>query len=356
MNLLVTGGCGFIGTNFVRKCLSGYLAAGDLLVNLDKLTYAGNEENLNEISNDPRYRFAQGDIGDPGLVEKLLCEHSIDSVVNFAAETHVDRSIDSPEPFFAANVTATLRLADALRCFWKSLPPTEAERFRLLHISTDEVYGSLGPEEPPFTEQNPLAPNSPYAASKAAGDLVFRSYYHTYGLPVVITRCSNNYGPWQFPEKLIPLMILNALEGKPLPIYGDGQNVRDWLHVEDHCDAIWQALGQGGVGEVYNIGGDAEKTNIEVVDRLCQILDDLNPWQTGESYKILKSFVADRPGHDRRYAMDYGKLKEELGWSACYDFTDGMTATVKWYLENLDWCERINAKNYRRERLGLSGS
>ncbi len=356
MKLLVTGGCGFIGTNFIRKCLSEYLAGGDLLVNLDKLTYAGNEENLNDFRNDPRYRFTQGDIGDTGLVEDLLSEHSIDSVVNFAAETHVDRSIDSPEPFFAVNVTGTLRLADSLRRFWKSLPPTEADRFRLLHVSTDEVYGSLGPEEHPFTEQTPIAPNSPYAASKAAGDLILRSYHQTYGLPVVMTRCSNNYGPWQFPEKLIPLMILNALEGKPLPIYGDGQNVRDWLHVEDHCDALWQVLGLGTLGEVYNIGGDAEKTNLEVVDWLGQILDELKSWQTGLSYKTLKSFVADRPGHDRRYAMDYGKLKDELGWSPQYDFADGMTATVKWYLENLDWCEIIHKKKYRRERLGLSGS
>ncbi len=356
MNLLVTGGCGFIGTNFVRKCLSVYLDPDDSLVNLDKLTYAGNEENLSDLSDDPRYRFVRGDIGDSALVEKLLSEHAIDRVVHFAAETHVDRSIDSPEPFFATNVTGTLRLADALRRYWKSLPPPEAERFRALHISTDEVYGSLGPEEPPFTEQTQIAPNSPYAASKAAGDLIFRSYYHTYGLPVVITRCSNNYGPWQFPEKLIPLMILNALEGKTLPIYGDGRNVRDWLHVEDHCDAIWQVLYQGTPGEVYNIGGDAEKTNLEVVDWLCDVLDKLKPQLTGASRKSLKSFVADRPGHDWRYAMNYRKLKEELAWSPRYDFADGMTATVQWYLQNLDWCERINAKVYSRERLGLSGS
>ncbi len=356
MNLLITGGCGFIGTNFVHKSLDQYLSQEDVLVNLDKLTYAGNPDNLKNFEKDSRYRFVQGDIGDSDLVASLLEQYAIDRVVNFAAESHVDRSIDSPEPFFATNVIGTLRLADALRRYWKSLPSDRAGRFRVLHVSTDEVYGSLGPEDPPFTEQNRITPNSPYSASKASSDLIFRAYTHTYGFPVMVTRCSNNYGPWQFPEKLISLMILNALEEKPLPIYGDGQNIRDWLHVEDHCDAIWQILQKGKMGETYNIGGDAEKTNLEIVDTLCDILDQVKPRPAGSSYQSLKSFVPDRPGHDRRYAMNYRKLADELGWSPQYDFTVGIQATVQWYLEHLDWCQRINQKKYRRERLGLSDS
>ncbi len=355
MKLLVTGGCGFIGTNFVHKILAGSHCDGErILVNLDKLTYAGNPENLKVFENDPRYCFVQGDVGDSGLVKSLLEEHAIDAVVNFAAESHVDRSIDSPEPFFETNVIGTLRLAEVVRNHWKSLPQTRADRFRFLHISTDEVYGSLGPEEPPFTEQTPIAPNSPYAASKAAGDLLLRAAHHTYGLPVVFTRCSNNYGPWQFPEKLIPLMVLNALDGKPLPVYGDGQNIRDWIHVEDHCEAIWQVLKNGRAGEAYNIGGDAEQTNLQVVEAICDILDQLKPEPDGACRRSLVNFVRDRPGHDWRYAMNYHKITNELGWAPKYDFASGLKATVQWYLDNTEWCDRINSGKYQRERLGLS--
>ncbi len=349
-NLLVTGGLGFIGSNFVRLLLEGDRVGR--LVNLDKMTYAGNPENLADLEDDSRYVFVHGDITDAGLVGRLLKEHGIEAIVNFAAESHVDRSIDSPEPFFETNVIGTLRLLDAARRHWAGLPAGERESFRFLHVSTDEVYGSLGPDDSAFSEATPYAPNSPYSASKAGADHLNRAYHHTYGLPVVTTNCSNNYGPRQFPEKLIPLMILNALEGKSLPIYGDGSNVRDWLHVGDHCEGIWLALTKGGIGETYCIGGDAERTNLQVLDTLCSVLDELHP--EGAPHAQLKTFVQDRPGHDRRYAIDFSKIREELGWRPSLGFEEGIHSTVEWYLANLPWCEAITSGNYQRERLGLS--
>jgi len=349
-NILVTGGLGFIGSNFVRLLLEeGEVAK---VVNLDKVTYAGNPENLTDWEDDPRYLFVQGDIGDGDLTSSLLTTHEIDGVVNFAAESHVDRSIDSPEPFFQTNVVSTLRLLDAAHRFWAELPSAGRESFRFLHVSTDEVFGSLHSDDPAFRETTAYAPNSPYAASKASADHIVRAYHHTYGLPVVTTNCSNNYGPRQFPEKLIPLMILNALEGKSLPIYGDGGNVRDWLYVVDHCEAIWLSLTMGRPGETYCIGGDSERTNLEVVDSICSILDDLRP--EGSPHDQLKAFVQDRPGHDWRYAIDSTKIRAELSWSPKHDFTQGLRTTVEWYLANLSWCEAIADGNYQRERLGLS--
>ena len=354
MNILVTGGAGFIGSNFVRYLLNGEQADQiSRLVNLDKLTYAGNLDNLREVEGDERYRFIEGDIGDSALVSKILTENQINLVVNFAAESHVDRSIDSSEPFFVTNVIGTLLLVDQSRRYWEGLAIEEKASFRLLHVSTDEVYGTLGAEDPSFEETTPFAPNSPYAASKASSDHIVRAYYHTYGLPVVTTNCSNNYGPFQFPEKLIPLMVLNAIEGKNLPIYGDGQNVRDWLYVEDHCAGIWAALRKGRLGETYNIGGKNEMTNIQVVDTICNILDNKLPRSDGNSYKSQKTFVKDRPGHDKRYAIHCAKIESELNWVPRETFETGIEKTIQWYLDNQEWCQSISSKNYKRDRLGL---
>jgi dTDP-glucose 4,6-dehydratase len=351
MNLLVTGGCGFIGSNFIRQRLLEGGGKVRRLVNLDKLTYAGNPANLAEIAADPRYVFVHGDIGDGALVSRLLAEHGIEAVVNFAAESHVDRSIDSPEPFIQANVVGTLRLLDSTRRHWAGLTGTRRDGFRFLHVSTDEVYGTLAPGDPPFTERTPFAPNSPYAASKAASDHLVRAYCHTYGMPVITSNCSNNYGPYQFPEKLIPLMILNALDGKGLPVYGDGGQVRDWLYVTDHCEAIWLILNRGRTGETYNVGGLNERTNLEVVHRLCAILDRERP-PGGRSYAAQITRVADRPGHDRRYAIDCAKLRSELGWAPAESFETGLEKTIAWYLAHRAWCGEITSSRYARERLG----
>lgn len=349
--LLVTGGAGFIGSNFIRILLEKDPSLS--VVNFDSLTYAGNRSNLRDLGEGTHYRFVQGDIGDEELVGKLLNEHRVAAVVHFAAESHVDRSIDSPEPFFQTNVIGTLRLLNACRRYWMDLADSEKERFRFLHVSTDEVYGSLGPDEPGFHESRKYEPNSPYSASKAASDHIVRAFHHTYGFPAVTTNCSNNYGPYQFPEKLIPLMILNALEEKPLPIYGDGLNVRDWLYVGDHCRGIWEVLRKGELGETYNIGGRCEQTNLAVVDTLCEMLDELHPRESGASYVDLKTFVRDRPGHDRRYAINCDRICKELGWEPEESFETGMRKTVDWYLNHLDWCRAISEKQYQRERLGL---
>jgi dTDP-glucose 4,6-dehydratase len=345
--LLVTGGAGFIGSNFVLSMVR----RGVRVINLDKLTYAGNLDNLSALENDPKHVFVHGDIADRALVKRLLSEHRPRAIVNFAAESHVDRSIDGPGAFVQTNVVGTFELLEAARSH-VATHRDEAGRFRFLHVSTDEVFGSLGPTGY-FTETSPYAPNSPYSASKASADMLVRAYHHTYGLPTVTTNCSNNYGPYQFPEKLIPLCLLNALEGKPLPIYGDGKNVRDWLFVEDHCDAIVLALEKGKVGETYAVGGRSEKTNLEVVHTLCDVLDELAPSKEG-SYRRLITFVTDRPGHDRRYAIDPSKSEGELGWRARHDFSSGIRATVRFYLDHRDWCARITNGSYRRERLGLS--
>ncbi len=350
MNLLVTGGAGFIGGNFVRMALATPEWGVGKVVNLDLLTYAGFSGSLADLAGDARHVFVEGDIGDTELVDRLLREHRIDAVVNFAAESHVDRSIDSPEPFITTNVLGTQRLLDAARAYWRDLPG--AARFRVLHVSTDEVYGTLQPGDAAFTETTPYAPNSPYAASKAASDFLVRAAFHTHRLPVLTTNCSNNYGPFQFPEKLIPLIIRNAVEGKALPIYGKGDNVRDWLHVEDHCRAVWAVLGGGCVGDTYNIGGGAERQNIEVVDDICALLDELRPDPAGP-HSRLKTFVTDRPGHDRRYAMDYSKLNRELGWSPRESFASGLRRTVEWYLANDEWCRAVESRGYKRERLGI---
>jgi len=349
--ILVTGGAGFIGANFVRHLLAG---GGERVVVLDKLTYAGSLENLAGLSEQDGLVFIQGDIADRSCLEKIFAEQQPAAVVNFAAETHVDRSIDSPKPFVDTNIVGAFELLEASRRHVAGLDAGEADAFRILHISTDEVYGSLGAEGL-FSESTAYAPNSPYAASKASADHLVRAYHKTYGLPALITNCSNNYGPYQFPEKLIPLMILNAVEGKPLPIYGDGGNVRDWIYVEDHCEGILAVLRGGRPGESYNIGGDGEKTNIEVVDAICSVLDELLPAADNRSYSDLKSFVPDRLGHDRRYAIDASKVREELGWRPKHDFEQGMQATVRWYLDHRAWCETIQQSGrYSRERLGLS--
>ena len=348
----MTGGAGFIGSNFLRHALASDDAAR--VVNLDKLTYAGNPATLADLAGHPRYTFVQGDITDAALVESLLAGHAPTAVVHFAAESHVDRSIDSPEPFLITNVLGTFRLLEAARRYWKTLDAASADAFRFLHVSTDEVYGTLGMDDPAFTELTPFAPNSPYAASKASSDHFARAYFHTYGLPVVTTNCSNNYGPFQFPEKLIPLMILNALDGKALPIYGDGGNVRDWLYVGDHCAAVARVLRAGRVGETYNVGGNHERTNLQIVDTLCAALDRLRPRADGKSYSTQKTFVADRPGHDRRYAIDSAKLQRELGWAPAESFESGLEKTIAWYLGHRGWCEQVSADKYDRERLGLS--
>ena len=354
--MLVTGGAGFIGSNFVRHALGN---TGDRVVVLDKLTYAGSLESLKDVSSHERFAFVLGDIADREAVARVFAEHHPASVVNFAAESHVDRSIDTPRPFLVTNVAGTFELLEAARRHFGSLDGAARERFRFLHVSTDEVYGTLGADGL-FCETTPYAPNSPYSASKAAADHFVRAYQHTFGLPTLVTNCSNNYGPYQFPEKLIPLMILNALDGKPLPIYGDGGNVRDWLYVEDHCAGIASVLAQGRVGEKYNIGGGNERTNLELVDALCALLDELrpaagNPALAGKrSYAELKTFVADRPGHDRRYAIDATRIRRELGWSPRHDLESGLAATVRWYLEHADWCAAIQRERYQRQRLGTS--
>jgi dTDP-glucose 4,6-dehydratase len=326
--LLVTGGAGFIGANFVLSTLA---ATGEAMVNLDKLTYAGDLENLAPLEGDARHAFVRGDIADRALVRRLLEEHRPRAVVHFAAESHVDRSIEGPAQFIQTNVVGSFCLLEETRAWWAALPAGDRERFRFLHVSTDEVYGSLGPADPAFTETHAYAPNSPYAASKAAADHLVRAYHHTYGLPVLTTNCSNNYGPRQYPEKLIPLMITSALAGKPLPVYGDGLNVRDWLYVLDHCDAIRAVLDKGRVGETYNIGGASEKTNLEVVQTLCEMLDAARPRESGRHADLI-ALVKDRPGHDRRYAMDAAKIGRELGWRPRESFASGMRKTVDWYL------------------------
>ncbi len=347
--ILVTGGAGFIGSNFVRNWVA---EEGTAVVNLDKLTYAGNLDSLKDLLGDPRHAFVQGDIGDGPLVSTLLTQYRPQAVVHFAAESHVDRSIDGPAAFVETNVVGTFCLLEASRRHWSALPEPERSGFRFLHVSTDEVYGSLGPAGR-FTETSPYCPNSPYSASKAAGDHFARAYHHTYGLPVVVTNCSNNYGPHQFPEKLVPLMILNAFEGKPLPVYGDGQQVRDWLYVEDHCRALRAVLAGGAPGEVYNIGGGCERTNLEVVRAICAIVDRLRPDAGGRPAASLIRFVPDRPGHDRRYAIDAGKIRDQLGWTPRESFESGLERTVRWYLNHRAWVERITSGKYRRERLGL---
>jgi dTDP-glucose 4,6-dehydratase len=356
MNLLVTGGCGFIGSNFIRQRLTETGSPLGKLVNLDLLTYAGNPANLADLACDPRYVFAQGNIGDADLVARLLAEHRIDAIVNFAAESHVDRSIDSPEPFVQTNVVGTLRLLNAARQYWAKLPEPGKTAFRFLHVSTDEVYGTLGAADPKFTEETPFAPNSPYAASKAASDHLVRAYQHTFGLPTLTTNCSNNYGPFHFPEKLIPLVILNALDGKSLPIYGDGQQIRDWLYVEDHAAAIWTVLQRGRTGETYNIGGINERPNLEVVRTICALLDAKSPRKDGKSYATQITYVADRPGHDRRYAIDCTKLQRELGWKPRESFETGLAKTVDWYLTHRAWCDDITSTRYARQRLGATKS
>lgn len=342
--ILVTGGAGFIGSNFVLDWLA---AGGEPVVNLDKLTYAGNLRNLASLEGDARHVFVRGDIGDRDLVERLLAEHRVRAVVHFAAESHVDRSIHGPADFVDTNIVGTFRLLEAVRTHWSGLPPGERESFRFLHVSTDEVFGTLAPTDPPFAETNQYRPNSPYAASKAASDHLVRGHHHTYGLPVVTTNCSNNYGPWQFPEKLIPLIIANALAGKPLPIYGDGMQVRDWLYVGDHCAAIRRVLEGGRVGEVYCVGGSSEKPNIEVVKTLCAILDTERPRADGQSYATQITFVKDRPGHDRRYAIDARKIATELGWKPAETFETGLRTTVRWYLDHQDWVADVTSGGYR---------
>jgi dTDP-glucose 4,6-dehydratase len=347
--ILVTGGAGFIGGCFVRQMIRAGRAR---VINLDKLTYAGNLDSLAEVLNDPLHVFQQGDIADFHLVSSLLEHHQPDVIVNFAAESHVDRSIDGPRSFLETNVVGTFELLQAARSYWRDLDKERRQAFRFLHVSTDEVYGSLGPVGK-FTETTPYAPNSPYSASKAASDHFVRAFHHTYGLPVLTTNCSNNYGPFQFPEKLIPLMIVNAFEGKKLPVYGDGLNVRDWLFVEDHCRALWTVLEKGRPGEVYNIGGDCERTNRQVVEAICAAVDAARPGLPHAPCSSLIASVPDRPGHDRRYAMDITKIRNELGWAPTVGFEAGLALTVRWYLDNLEWIERITSGKYRRERLGL---
>jgi dTDP-glucose 4,6-dehydratase len=343
MPILVTGGAGFIGSNFVLDWLS---QSDESVINLDKLTYAGNLHNLDSLKSDTRHIFVRVDINDRALVEKLLGEHRPRAIVHFAAESHVDRSIHGPEDFVTTNINGTFHLLEAARAYWGGLSGAEKDGFRFLHVSTDEVYGSLGPNDPAFTETAPYAPNSPYSASKAASDHLVRAYHHTYGLPTLTTNCSNNYGPYQFPEKLIPLMILNAVQGKPLPVYGDGQNIRDWLYVGDHCSGIRAVLERGRVGEVYNIGGWNEKTNLDVINTVCSLLDELKPGAA--PYASLITYVKDRPGHDRRYAIDARKIERELGWKPKQTFETGIRSTVRWYLERMDWVENVASGEYQK--------
>ena len=346
---LVTGGAGFIGGNFVLEAV----ARGIRVVNLDALTYAGNLHTLAPLDGNPDHVFVHGDIGDRELVARLLAEHRPDAVLNFAAESHVDRSIDGPAAFIQTNVVGTLGLLESVRDYWKGVEGEAKDAFRFLHVSTDEVYGTLG-ETGYFTETTPYAPNSPYSASKAASDHLVRAFHHTYGLPVLTTNCSNNYGQYNFPEKLIPLVIAKALAGEPLPVYGDGKQVRDWLYVSDHCEAIRTVLTRGRVGETYNVGGNAEKQNIEVVRTICRLLDQRRPAADGQPRERLITHVTDRPGHDRRYAIDASKLKDELGWEPKHSFEQGIAATVDWYLENQDWVQRVLDGSYRLERIGTA--
>jgi len=344
LSILVTGGAGFIGSNFVLDWLN---QSDEPVINLDKLTYAGNLENLASLQGDPRHIFIRGDIGDAALVPSLLAEHKPRAIINFAAESHVDRSIHGPEEFIQTNIVGTFHLLESVRAYWNGLEGTAKTGLRFLHVSTDEVYGSLAKDDSAFSEANRYEPNSPYSASKAASDHLVRAYHHTYGLPVLTTNCSNNYGPYHFPEKLIPLMIVNALAGKPLPVYGDGQQIRDWLYVKDHCSAIRRVLEAGKVGEVYNIGGWNEKPNLEIVHTVCSLLDELRPKADGASYSTQISYVKDRPGHDRRYAIDASKIERELGWKPAETFETGIRKTVQWYLANPEWVAHVQSGAYR---------
>ena len=355
--MIVTGGAGFIGANYVRMVLAKTDAN---VVVIDKLTYAGHKENLEDLWSNPRLKFVQADIADESEIDKVIVASRPTWVVNFAAESHVDRSIDDPHPFIRTNVTGTLVVLDTVRRFLKQVSPDQQKNFRFLHVSTDEVYGTLGATGL-FTEETPYAPNSPYAASKAGADHLVRAYFHTYGVPTIITNCSNNFGPYQFPEKLIPLMVLNALEGKPLPIYGNGQNVRDWLFVEDHCEGLLQVLQRGVPGEKYNLGGQSERSNVDVVDAICHVLDKCFPCSSNPilvergiaKYADLKTFVTDRPGHDFRYAIDPTKIQSALGWQPRHTFEEGLTQTIQWYVDNRAWCEVVTKQSYQGERLGL---
>ncbi|MBF6631325.1 MAG: dTDP-glucose 4,6-dehydratase [Comamonas sp.] len=342
--ILVTGGAGFIGANFVLDWIA---ATGEPVVNVDKLTYAGNLENLASLQGDARHVFVQADIGDGEVIGNLLAKHQIRAVINFAAESHVDRSIHGPEDFIQTNVVGTFRLLEAVRAYWNGLQGDAKTNFRFLHVSTDEVYGTLSATDPAFTENNNYEPNSPYSASKAASDHLVRAWHHTYGLPVLTTNCSNNYGPLHFPEKLIPLMIVNALAGKPLPIYGDGQQIRDWLYVRDHCSAIRRVLEAGKLGETYNVGGWNEKANIDIVKTVCALLDEMRPRSDGKSYVEQITYVTDRPGHDRRYAIDARKIERELGWKPAETFDTGIRKTVQWYLDNPEWVANVQSGSYR---------
>lgn len=344
MTILVTGGAGFIGANFVLDWLA---QSDEQVINLDKLTYAGNLESLASLDGDARHVFVQGDIGDSALVTRLLNEHQPRAILNFAAESHVDRSIHGPEDFIETNIVGTFRLLEAVRAYWGGLELGAKKAFRFLHVSTDEVYGSLAKDDPAFTETHQYEPNSPYSASKAASDHLVRAYHHTYGLPVLTTNCSNNYGPYHFPEKLIPLMIVNALAGKSLPVYGDGQQIRDWLYVKDHCSAIRRVLEAGLLGETYNVGGWNEKPNLDIVHTVCGLLDELRPRDDGQPYHQQIAYVTDRPGHDRRYAIDARKLERELGWKPAETFETGIRKTVEWYLDNQVWVGNVTSGAYR---------
>jgi dTDP-glucose 4,6-dehydratase len=346
--ILITGGAGFIGGEFVRQCLA---EEADVVVNLDKLTYAGNLDSLASVEQNAQHVFVRGDIGDEACVRQLLFDYRPRAIVNFAAESHVDRSIDDPSAFVTTNVLGTFRLLEVTRTYWQSLPKEMRSEFRFLHVSTDEVYGSLGPTGK-FTESSQYAPNSPYSASKAASDHFVRAFHRTYGLPTLTTNCSNNYGPFQFPEKLVPLIILNCLDGRPLPIYGDGMQIRDWIYVADHCRAIRAVLDRGRVGEVYNIGGNSERTNLDVVRAICTTIDTLRPGLPHTPSAALITHVQDRPGHDRRYAIDYTKLRNQLHWEPTESFTTGIRKTVSWYLDHSDWVDRVVSGGYREERLG----
>ncbi len=342
--ILVTGGAGFIGSNFVLDWLA---QSSEAVLNVDKLTYAGNLENLAALQGNPGHVFVQGDIGDTALIERLLGQYQPRAIVNFAAESHVDRSIHGPEDFIQTNIMGSFRLLEAVRAYWGTLPGDAKQAFRFLHVSTDEVYGSLAKDDPAFSESHRYEPNSPYSASKAASDHLVRAYHHTYGLPVLTTNCSNNYGPYHFPEKLIPLMIVNALAGKPLPVYGDGMQVRDWLYVKDHCSAIRRVLAAGRLGEVYNVGGWNEKPNIDIVNTVCALLDELRPKVDSKSYREQIAYVTDRPGHDRRYAIDASKIERELGWKPAETFETGIRKTVRWYLDNEAWVTHVQSGAYR---------
>jgi dTDP-glucose 4,6-dehydratase len=347
--ILVTGGAGFIGSNFIYQQVGAYT-----IVNLDKLTYAGNLATLADLADQQNHIFVQGDIGDRQLVPQLLAQYQPQAILNFAAETHVDRSIDQPDEFIQTNVNGTFNLLNWAKNYWQQLAPVAQQQFRFLHVSTDEVFGSLSATDPAFSETTPYAPNSPYSASKAASDHLVRAYFHTYGLPTLITNCSNNYGPYQFPEKLIPLVIRHAIAGQPLPIYGDGQNIRDWLYVTDHCRALQLVLERGQPGETYNVGGNAERHNLWLVEQICRILDELQPDSPHVPHRQLIKFVTDRPGHDRRYAINCQKLQQELGWQPQESIETGLRKTVQWYLDQSEWCQTVTANKYQGERLGVS--